>query len=353
MTHDSGDLPARGVGYSLLASGLFGVVFYLSGVVDASPEAVFGWRMLIMTACYFLVLISPAGRRSLAELWRTLTRAWWMPMIFAVTSFLVSAQMWLFSWAPVHGHALDASLGYLLLPIVLVLVGRIGFKESVSALQWVAAAVALAAVVLKVVATSAVSWVTFVVCIGYALYFGVRRRVGLDSPTAFGVEVALTVPVAVLLIVVCRGASSWSGYAAVVAVGLAGTVAMAAYVAASSLLSMPVFGLLTYVEPVLLFGVALMLGERLTGLDAVVYALLAVALTVLAIGGFRTTGRKPAEPLDGNDGNEEGCRLLGVASSQLPWSRTTGVVRETTSCLPDATAGTTKTSRERYLGAQE
>lgn len=345
--------PARGVGYSLLASGLFGVIFYLSGVVDASPEAVFGWRMLIMTACYGLVLISPAGRRSLAELWRTLTRAWWMPMIFATTSFLVSAQMWLFSWAPVHGHALDASLGYLLLPIVLVLVGRIGFKESVSGLQWVAAALALAAVALKVVAASAVSWVTFAVCIGYALYFGVRRRMGVDSPAAFGVEVALTVPVSVLLIVVCRGASTWSGYAAVAAVGLAGTVAMAAYVAASSLLSMPVFGLLTYVEPVLLFGVALVLGERLTGLDVVVYALLAVALTVLAVGGFRATGRKPAEPLDGFDGNEEGCRLRGVASSQLPWSRTTGVVRETTSCLPDATAGTTKTSRERYLGAQE
>ncbi|OMB95140.1 hypothetical protein A5733_13565 [Mycobacterium sp. NS-7484] len=348
MTHH-----ARGVGLSVLASGLFGLIFYLSGVVDASPQAVFGWRMLIMTACYCLTLASRTGRRLLAELWRTLTRAWWLPLVFVATSFLVAAQMWLFSWAPVHGRALDASLGYLLLPIVLVLVGRIIFKESVTGLQWAAAALAVAAVALKIVATSAISWVTFTICLGYALYFALRRRYGLDNPAAFPVEVALTVPVSVWFVIVCQGPSSFSGYTAVLVVGLAGAVAMAAYVAASSLLSMPVFGLLTYVEPVLLFGVALLLGERLTGLDVVVYALLAVSLVVLAVGGFRRGGENPSPPVDGDDGNEEGCRLRGVAPSQLPWSRTTGVVRENQSCLSDSTAGTTKTSRERYLGAQE
>lgn len=284
---------ARGVGYSLLASALFGLIFYISGVVDASPEAVFGWRMLITTACYGVALGSRTGRRLLADLWRTLARVWWMPVLFAGTSFLVASQMWLFSWAPVHGHALDASLGYLLLPIALVLVGRIGFAESVSGLQWAAVALAVAAVTLKVVATAAISWVTFAVCAGYALYFALRRRFGLDGPAAFGAEVALTVPVSVLLIVVCHGATTWQGHAAVLLVGLAGAVAMSAYVAASSLLSMPVFGLLTYVEPVLMFVVALALGEHLGALDAVVYALLAVSLTVLAVGGFRAAGRKP------------------------------------------------------------
>lgn len=290
---DPGSHHLRGVGYSLLASALFGLIFYISGVVEASPEWVFGWRMLITAACYGLALTTRAGRRLLAELCRTLARAWWMPVLFAGTSFLVASQMWLFSWAPVHGHALDASLGYLLLPIVLVLVGRIGFKEPVSGLQWVAVIVAVLAVSMKVIATGAVSWVTFAVCLGYALYFALRRRFGLDSPAAFGAEVALTVPVSVLLIVVCQGATSWGGGAAVLLVGLAGAVAMSAYVAASSLLSMPIFGLLTYVEPVLMFGVALLLGERLTGLDMIVYALLAVSLTVLAVGGFRAGGRKP------------------------------------------------------------
>jgi chloramphenicol-sensitive protein RarD len=276
---------------SVAASALFGLIFYISGVVDASPEAVFGWRMLITSACYFLALATRAGRRLLVELCRTLARNWWLPVLFACTSSLVAYQMWLFSWAPVHGHALDASLGYLLLPIVLVLVGRVAFGDSVSRLQWLAVAVAAAAVTLKAVVAGSVSWVSGTVCIGYALYFTLRRRFGLDSPAAFGVGVALTVPVSVLLVSVSAGASSWRGYTAVLVVGLAGAVAMSAYVAASSLLSMPVFGLLTYVEPVLMCGVAVLLGEHLTGPDAVVYALLAVALTILAVGGFGSAGR--------------------------------------------------------------
>lgn len=291
--HSSHNL--RGVGYSLLASALFGLVFYISGVVDSSPEALFGWRMVITAACYALALATATGRRLLAELWRTVTATWWLPILFLFTSFLVTSQMWLFSWAPVHGHALDASLGYLLLPIVLVLVGRIGFRESVTPMQWVAIGIAVAAVGMKVIAAATISWVTFAVCVGYALYFALRRRFRLDNAAAFGAEVALSVPVSVLLIVACQGPSSAGGYGAVVVVGLAGAVAMTAYVAASTMLSMPVFGLLTYVEPVLLFGIALLLGERLTTLDAVVYALLAIALTVLAVAGFRASGTRPTE----------------------------------------------------------
>lgn len=301
------DRQLRGVGYSLLASVLFGLVFYISGVVEASPEAVFGWRMLITAACYLVLLVHRDSRRLLAELWRTVTVACWMPLLFAFTSFLVTSQMWLFSWAPVHGEALNASLGYLLLPIVLVLVGRIGFREPVSGMQWLAVGIAVGAVALKIIAAATISWVVFAVCVGYALYFALRRRFRLDSPAAFGAEVALSVPVAVALIAICAGPSSWGGYVAVGLVGLAGAVAMTAYVAASSLLSMPVFGLLTYVEPVLLFVIALLLGERMTGLDVVVYGLLAAALAVLAWAGFderRGSARKRPGP-DGAAGFDE------------------------------------------------
>ncbi|WP_054821756.1 hypothetical protein [Arthrobacter sp. JCM 19049] len=42
---------------------------------------------------------------------------------------MVGVQLWLFVWAPAHGKALDASLGFLLLPITLVLGGRLVFKS--------------------------------------------------------------------------------------------------------------------------------------------------------------------------------------------------------------------------------
>lgn len=54
--------------------------------------------------------------------------------MFLVFTAIVGLQLWLFVWAPVNGYALDVSLGYLLLPISLVLIGRIVFKDRLSPL---------------------------------------------------------------------------------------------------------------------------------------------------------------------------------------------------------------------------
>ncbi|GAA1062360.1 hypothetical protein GCM10009573_37890 [Agromyces bracchium] len=189
--------PLNGIVWSLLASTLFGVMFYVSGVIDASPEAVFAWRMLITAACYATALIGRSNRRALRGLVAALTATWWSPLVLVATSALVGVQMWLFAWAPAHGYGLDASLGYLLLPIALVVIGRVGFRERVSKLQWVAVGIAAVAVGMNLSLTGAASWVTFTVCIGYALYFAIRRKARLEGAAAFGAEVALLAPVSI------------------------------------------------------------------------------------------------------------------------------------------------------------
>lgn len=287
----------RGVTSSLVASVLFGGMFLIYGVVDASAESQFGWRMIVTVLCYGAALATRAGRAALLQLWNVLASAWWMPLILLLLSALVGFQMWLFAWTPGHGYGLDASLGYLLLPIALVLIGRLLFGEQVSSLQWIAVAVAVAAVVAKIVLTAAVSWVTFAVCIGYAVYFTVRKHTRLDLPATFGGEVVLLLPVAVGFVIFAPGATTAGGQTAVLIAGFAGMLAMSAYLGASRLLTLPLFGLLSYVEPVLMFVVSLLLGERLHPYDGAVYGLLAVALAVLAVDGFRASraiGTAPA-----------------------------------------------------------
>lgn len=283
--------PLRGLISSLLASVLFGAMFFLAGIVDAAAESVFGWRMLVTAACFAIALLWPANRRALADLWAALRRRPWMPLILVGTSALVGVQMWLFAWAPMHGHGLDTSLGYLLLPLMLVLSGRLLFHDRVTRTQWTAVAIAAVAVIVKLVFTASLSWVTVLVCVGYTAYFALRTRFGLATQSAFGGEIALLCIVAVPLILVSRGADTIGEQSLVLLIGLGGAAAMTAYLAASHLLSMPVFGLLTYVEPVLMFAASLLLGERLTASDAVAYGLLAVALGVLAAGSLPRRGR--------------------------------------------------------------
>jgi len=278
----------KGVLASLLASMLFGGIFFLAGVLSSSPEVVFAWRVLATFACYAVAMLHPAARRALQVYGRRLRARWWMPVIALLLAANVGVQLWLFMWAPMNGHGLDASLGYLLLPITLVLCGRFLMRAHVSRLQWLVVALAAIAVAVKLAATPQLSWVTLVICIPYAIYFVVRQRFGLDGPIVFGVEIALMMPVASAFLLFAEpGPLPAAELIGLIVMGFASAVAMTLYLGASSLLSMPVFGLLGYVEPVLLVVISLLLGERMQGADLLVYGILAVALAILAAEGFR------------------------------------------------------------------
>lgn len=287
----------RGVGVSLLASALFASIFYLTAQLSSSAEVVWAWRVFVTLGLYLLALWMPASRRELGVLMRRLRTRWWMPLLALLLASIVGFELWLFMWAPMHGHGLDASLGYLLLPITLVLGGRFILHAHVSRMQWAVVALAVVAVVVKIAATPQLSWVTIAICVPYAVYFVVRQRFGLDGPLVFGMELALMSPLAVVaLVTAVPGPLPVPELMGLAAVGLLGGFGMILYLAASSMLSMPVFGLLSYVEPVLLVGVAFVLGERMQGADAVAYGILAAALALLAVEGFRAARRRPSTP---------------------------------------------------------
>lgn len=282
----------RGVIVSVLASGLFGGIFFLAGVLSSSAEVVFGWRVLVTFACYASALAHPLARAQLRLLVRRLRSRWWMPFLLVGLAAVIGFQLWLFMWAPMHGHALDTSLGYLLLPICLVVGGRFVLKAPVSRMQWVVVTLAVLAIAVKIAATPQLSWVTVAICLPYTVYFVVRQRFGLDGPIVFGAESLLMLPVALtFLLTATPGVVAPAEVAGLAAIGIASAAAMSLYLAAAALLPLPVFGLLSYVEPVLLVGIALLLGEQMHGADGWVYLILALALTVLAVEGFRGARR--------------------------------------------------------------
>ncbi|ALC04647.1 protein RarD [Corynebacterium deserti GIMN1.010] len=283
-----------GVITSLLASALFGAIFFISGAIEAKAETLVAWRVILTAACYILILTIPAGRRLLNEFWNVLRKGPMQLVYFVLLVALIALQLWLFSWSP-KGHALDASLGYLLLPIFLVVVGRVFFSSAITRLQWIAVSIAVVAVCIKFIMSAHLSWVTFAIAGGYALYFAIRRYSGLNNAFAYGVETIVLSPIAFFLLFTVSDPLDSGMLALVIIAGLAGAVAMALYLAASVLLSMPMFGLLSYGEPILLFVAALLLGESLNLSDAIVYSLLALALGVLGFDGLARSRKVPSD----------------------------------------------------------
>jgi chloramphenicol-sensitive protein RarD len=137
--------------------------------------------------------------------------------------------------------------------------------------------------------------VTFAICVGYPVYFILRRRHRLDGPVAFGGEMLVLAPVVLVAMATADPASSAPAtLAGLAGVGLFTAAAMAGYLAAARLLTLPVFGLASYVEPVLLVVVSLLLGESFHGAgDLFVYLAIALALAVLALDGLRAMRTLP------------------------------------------------------------
>jgi chloramphenicol-sensitive protein RarD len=182
---------------------------------------------------------------------------------------------------------LEVSLGYFLLPLTMVLVARFCYGERLDPVQWLAVGCAALGVAHELWATHAFSWPTLLVALGYPPYFVLRRKINADPLALFAVEMLLLVPVAAFMVATSQSALAAFGRAALWSallpgLGVLSTLGLSCYLMASRLLPMALFGILGYVEPVLIVVVAVtLLGERLSAPQLATYVpiWIAVALT--------------------------------------------------------------------------
>jgi len=283
----------RGIALSVAASTLFALMSaYTKWLAPLDGLDIFAWRM-VWTLPGALLLVAVRNRwQQLCALVAKLAGNVRLLAGFAVSATLLGLQLWIFLWAPLHGRALEVSLGYFLLPLVMVLIGRFHYHERLDALQWAGVAAAAIGVAHELVVTQAFAWPTLVVMLGYPPYFLLRRRLDADPLVAFAVEIMLIAPFA-LITLAARGSFAVVAGAPLLSMvllpglGALSTIALASYLRASRYLPLALFGILGYVEPVLLVGVAvLLLGEPFSADKLGTYGpiWLAVALTAVHSG---------------------------------------------------------------------
>jgi chloramphenicol-sensitive protein RarD len=277
-----------GVTASIASSSVFAVVFVLSANLDAAANELFGWRT-------FFTVLMLVGFLTFAHRWTGIKvlarRIFERPLIgvaLLVTAAILGTQQWLFTWAPGQGRGLQVALGYFIMPIMLALIGRIVFKERLGPWRISAVAVAAAAVVYQTVLVGGLSWETLVVAIGYPIYFTVRRFAGIGGSAGLSAEMMLTLPVAILLLLLAepelRTLARPDIALSMVGFGILASIGILLYISSSQLLPMSVFGLLSYLEPILLaVAAALVLGEPLPTRELPTYLAIGVALILLAV----------------------------------------------------------------------
>ncbi|WP_160107005.1 EamA family transporter RarD [Pseudomonas izuensis] len=284
---------SKGIALSVSASVLFAVMYYYTSLLTPlSGVEIFGWRMLLTVPCMTVFMVVSGEWRRAAELLRRISIRPKLIGGLIVSSALLGVQLWLFMWAPLNGYSLDVSLGYFLLPLAMVLTGRIAYGERLSYLQKVAVFFASLGVVNELYQVGGFSWATLVVTVGYPLYFVVRKWLRTDNLGGLWVDMTLMLPIAYWFV---QGGEQGFGVfdqhpalaGLIPLLGLISASALVVYIIASRLLPFSLFGLLSYVEPVLLLGVALLLGESIKPGEWLTYIPIWMAVLVLVFEGFK------------------------------------------------------------------
>lgn len=284
------NLMTTGIILAVFSNVLFGVLYaYGKWLAPLSGTQVFYWRMVMMWVCLagFLILSGQIGQvtrelRSLQGL-----KSW---VYFLLPTPILASQLWLFMWAPVSGQSVQVAMGYFLFPLTMVLAGCLIFKERLTGLQKLAVGFAAAGVLFEMVRTSGVSWATLWVCGTYPIYYVMRRRQSVSALTGLFVDISVIAPVCLAMIVTTDAimvADSVILLTKVLGLGAISVLAIFSNIEASRLLPVSLFGMLGYLEPVLLFFLSItILGGVFDGGMIIGYGLIWLAVVCLIIQGL-------------------------------------------------------------------
>ncbi len=281
----------KGVALSVLASVTFGVLyFYTQFLKPFDSEQTFAWRMLATLPFLTLFMWYSGDFAHIKEIFKRIFHQPWMLPWLLFSSVLCTTQLWLFLWGPINGRGLQVSLGYFLLPLVMVLVGCVLYKEKLTRWQIAAVALAVLGVAHEIWRIGSIAWETVYVALAYPLYFFMRRALKTDNLGGFWWDLVLILPVAVYLGFIYSDSSAlmfifphliW----AVIGLGFLSALGLGSYILASRYLPFVIFGLLSYLEPVLLAFASIMLGERVEAAEWLTYIPIWLAVVLLVIEG--------------------------------------------------------------------
>ena len=286
----------KGVLFSLTASFLFGCLYYLAiHLRPLAGESVFGIRMVLTLPCLFLALLLFKKWNEFSLFLQRLKREPKLFLVIFITSVIVGGQMWLFLWAPNSGKAIEVSMGYLLMPIVMVAFGKIVYKEPLSRNKWLAIIFAFIGVVSNIILAGKLSLESVFVCTGYPIYFYLRRKFGLSHLHSFIFEIAFLIPVAIYFIskIDMQAVQQVNPhiYIFIALLGIISGAALISYTLASTILSFNLLGLLGYVEPCVMLLISFLIGEKLNPDAYILMSCLLIAILLLILDGIQAVRR--------------------------------------------------------------
>ena len=268
--------PVKGAIAMLLACLTWGFApLYYSFLSHLGPEEILAHRT-VWSVLTFAVVIALTGRRR--ETLRVLKLPKTMALIL-LAGVMIGINWYVFIFSVGAGRVTESSLGYYIFPLVMVLLGLVVFRETLSKLQWVSVALAIIAVLVLTYGLGGVPWLAMIISVTFGIYGLLKRIIKVDSVVSVTLEVVLLLPFAALYLFWFGSMPDAPTIALLMFSGLitAGPLMLMTY--ATQTVRMATVGLVQYLNPVLQFFCAIvLLGEILTGWHMIAIGLIWTAL---------------------------------------------------------------------------
>lgn len=268
-----------GLAYGLTAYAIWGFFpLYFHQLAHVSPMDILSNRAA--WACVFVgLLLTLRGR------WQQVRAVFATPRhlaSLALAALLVGSNWLVFLWAVANQQVVASSLGYFLTPLVNVLLGLLVLKERLDRLEWLAVALAVAAIGNEIVALGSLPWVSLFLAATFGTYGLVRKRVPVDALSGLWLETLAMLPLCLLyaLWLAQSGHAVFGGGDLPTNLLLAGAgvltaLPLMAFAAATQRLDLATVGMLMYINPTLQFLTAIwVFGEPLQTARLVSFALI-------------------------------------------------------------------------------
>ena len=220
------------------------------------------WSLLVLALLVTVVRGWPSIRAALAVR-RTV-------LLLCTSAALIAVNWLVYIWAVVHGHVIEASLGYFINPLVNVAIGVAVLGERLRPVQKAAVAIAAAGVLALALSGGSALWISILLALSFGCYGLVRKVVAVEALSGLAIETALLAPAAIVVLAL----AAWHGTAAfgtsprldglLATTGVVTALPLLMFAAAARRMRYATLGLFQYLAPTLQFGEAVWLfGETL------------------------------------------------------------------------------------------
>lgn len=204
----------------------------------------------------------------------------------------IAVNWYFFIYSVQINRVSEASLGYFIFPLVAVVFGLIVFKEKLSALQWVAVALAVFAVLILTYGLGVAPWLALVLSLSFGTYSVLKKRLDLSPVISVTLEVMLLLPLTVPYLLIQNwpiqdSTNSWQIWFLLMGSGPLTATPLILFSYATRRISMSTVGIMQYINPSIQFLVALLIfAEPMTDWHFGAFSIIWVAVVIYSWSGF-------------------------------------------------------------------